>query len=331
MLEALKFVQGAVAKKDYNPVLTHFSIKDGKIKGTNGSLTLCSPIALQIEAQPKAMPFYKAVQQCKGDTVQIHITKTGKLSIKAGKFKGLIECTTECFPDVEPAGRWVSLEQNPILGALQVLVKFIAEDASKPWALGVLIRGRKAYATNNIVLVEYDLGVDFPYEINIPKPAVAELVRVGKEPLGMMVNDTSATFMYDQFHWIRTQLYETAWPPVEVLFQKECNMAPVPEGLYESIEQVAPFTDLEMRVFFKEGTVTTAFHEEESGATVVLDTLDKELFAVFNYKYFLSLDGIMDKIDITTYPQPCQFAGDKIRGVISGKRYYNTTEAESNE
>lgn len=318
MLTELKFVQGAVAKKDYNPTLTHFEIKNKKIKGTNGSLTICSPIALDIEAKPKALPFVKAIQSCKGNTVQIHVTPTGRLSVKSGKFKSLIECTTEDFPDIEPEGTWVSLTDTPILPALKKLLEFTAEDASRPWALGVMFRGDKAFATNNIILLEYSLGFKFPVEVNIPKFAVAEIVRVGKEPIGMMVTATSVTFMYDQFTWIRTQLYQDDWPDVGKVLDKEVVYDAIPENLFDDIEQISPFVDDTMRVILKAGSVTTAASDESSGATV--ENLNIKHFGVFNFKQFMRLNGLVTEMSFASYPAPCLFKGENVRGAFIGMR-----------
>ena len=45
MLKALKFVQGAVSKKDLVPALTHFRIENGTVRSYNGMLALCTPIS----------------------------------------------------------------------------------------------------------------------------------------------------------------------------------------------------------------------------------------------------------------------------------------------
>jgi len=317
MLEQLKFVQGAVAKKDYNPALTHFSIKDGKIKGSNGSLTLCAPIPLDLEIKPKAVPFVKAIQGCKGKTVQIGVTPTGRLSVKAGKFRSLVECTDQLFPDLEPEGDWVSFKV-PILPALKHLIDFTGEDASRQWSLGILFKGDKAYATNNIIAVQFELGSTFPVEINIPKTAVHELLRVGKEPVGAMVTNTSITFMYDKNHWIRTQLYDLGWPDLTKLLNNETELKPFPEGIFEAIETIMPFVDDGTRVYFKDNLVTTTLHDAAVGATVELDEMVP--YSVFNAKYFLKLKGIAEQIDLSTYPRPCLFKGPNLRGVIMGMR-----------
>lgn len=317
MLEQLKFVQGAVAKKDFNPAMTHFSIKDGWIKGTNGSLTLCAPIPLDLDAKPKAAPFVKAIQGCKGKTVQISVTPTGKLSVKAGKFRSLVECTDQEFPNIEPDGQWVPLTV-PILPPLKTLIDFTSEDASKQWSLGVLFKGNKAFATNNIIVVEYELADSFPIEVNIPKTAVHELLRVGKEPVGVMLTETSITFMYDKNHWVRTQLYDLGWPDLSKVLDRDADYQEFPEGIFEAVESVVPFVDEFSRVYFIGNKITTVNHDAAAGATF---EIEKELnYAVFNAKYFLKLKGIAQTIDLSTYPRPCLFKGKNIRGAIIGMR-----------
>ncbi len=317
MLKELKFVQGAVAKKDFIPTLTHFEIKNRTIRGFNGSLALCAPIGVDLDVKPKALPFVKAVQSCKGETVQLTVTPTGRLSIKAGKFKALVECTEEEFPTIEPEGEWVSLEGIKILPALKLLLEFTGEDASRPWSQGILLRGSTAYATNNIVLVEYTLDVEFPVEINVPFKAVAELVRIGQDPIGMKVTSTSVTFMYGQHHWVKTQLYDLGWPDLEKLLSATPEMVEVKDEWFDAVETVSPFSDELDRVYFKNGEITTAV-DGEVGGTVEME--DFEFDGVYNPKYFLSLRGIITHIALHSYPAPCLFKGNGVRGALMGMR-----------
>ena len=66
MLAELKFVQGAVAKKDFIPSLTHFEIKDGMIKGLNGSLALCAQSLLIWKLNLERYPLLKLFRAAKG-------------------------------------------------------------------------------------------------------------------------------------------------------------------------------------------------------------------------------------------------------------------------
>lgn len=317
MLKELKFVQGAVARKDFVPELTHFHIKDRMVKSFNGSLALCAPINIDFDIKPKAVEFIKAIQGCKMEAVQLSITPTGRLSVKSGRFKALIECLDTSFPDVVPEGQWVSLEGISILPALKKLQDYIGEDASRKWSMGILLRGQCAYATNNVILVEYNLGVDFPVEINIPAKAVAEIVRIGKEPKGIMISTSSVTFMYDRDHWVKTMLYDLGWPDLERVLGREVDYVKVEEEWFDAVETVGPFTNELDQVFFAEGRITTDL-DGGAGGTVELENFPYE--GVYNHKYFLSLKGLISEIDLHAYPAPCLFKGPNIRGALMGMR-----------
>ena len=315
MLEALKFVQGAVAKKDFVPVLRHFSISGGLIKGYNGSMALCSPIDLDLEVTPRATQFSKAIAACKG-TVQLHTTPTGRLSIKSGSFKAFVDCIEEDYPDIQPEGEVLGLD-GTLLKALKKLNPFIADDASRQWARGIMFRGPSAFATNNVTLVEYWLGYAFPVEVNIPKPAVQELIRIGEEPATMQICETSVTFHYSSGRWLRTQTYPTQWPDMIRVLNRESNQQPFPTGFFDSLEDLIPFADDLERVFFLGDRIATT-PSDGLGASVELPGLPEQ--GIYNIKQIQLLAGIAETIDLNQYPAPCLFYGDRVRGAIIGMR-----------
>ena len=182
MLAELKFVQGAVAKKDFLPALTHFRIEDGRVRSFNGTLALSTPIQFDINCTPKAEPFIKAIQNCK-ETVTMTMTPAGRLGIKSGSFKAFIECVEEENYHAEPEGEEFDIDGEALLKALQAVAPFIGDDASRPWSNGVLLKGQSAYATNNVMLVEYWTGTTFPIVCNVPKVAIREMLRIGEAPL----------------------------------------------------------------------------------------------------------------------------------------------------
>lgn len=317
MLDALRFVQGAVAKKDFVPALTHFKIADGFIYGFNGSLALCSPIELDLVAVPKAKPFVKAIETCKDQTVAMHLTANERLAIKSGKFKAYVECTQEDeFPDIQPEGELVPLNGG-FLEAIKSMAPFMSEDASRPWALGLLFRGSSVFATNNIVLAERWLGSPFPVEVNIPASAIKELIRIKKEPISLQMAETSLTLHFEGGQWLRTQVSTLAWPDLGQILDRESNQMPLPEGFFEALEDIKPFVIEGDRVFFKPGYVATTL-EEDSGAVAEVEGVPDG--GVFDIHQFLKLAGIIQKMDLTQYPDPCLFTGDNIRGAIIGKR-----------
>lgn len=318
MLKELKFVQGAIARKDFVQALMHFRIKDKTIKGFNGMIGLCSPIALDLDVTPKADQFAKAIQTCK-DTIALHVTPKGKLSIKSGQFKAMIECIAPGeYPEILPEGEFVKLEGS-ILSAIKALAPFIADDASRPWARGVLFRGQSAYATNNIVLVESWLGSPFPLHVNIPKEAINELLRINEEPERVQISANRVTFHFSDDRWLCTQTLSTEWPHLEKVLDNPSNAQPLPAGLFQAVEELAPFTDKMERVFLHaDGKVSTSILDSEEGATIELDTVTFE--GCYNYKHLLSIQDIATEMDFSLWPGPCLFFGDRVRGALIGMR-----------
>lgn len=318
MLDALKFVQGAVAKKDFVPALTHFRIKGRRIKGYNGLLGLCSPIDLDLEVTPRALPFKRAIETCE-DTIAIHQTPTGRLSIKSGKFKAFVDCHSDDFPDVEPEGDAIPLDGS-FLKFLKRLAPFIAEDASRPWARGILFRGQSAYSTNNIVLVEHWLGYNFPIELNVPRAAVVELIRIGEEPEQLQYCANSVTFHFSGGRWLRTQTLETAWPDLSRVLDRPSNQAPIPSDLWSSVRSIKPFADDLSRLFLADGSIATSL-DENTGASVEVPGLLAS--GCYNFDHFLLMEGLADTIDLKVESGPALFFGleGHVRGAISRMRF----------
>lgn len=316
MLTALKFVKGAVAKKDYVPALTHFSIKDGFIRGYNGQIALCSPIPLDIHATPKASVFIKAIEGCK-DVVQISLTAANRLSIKSGKFRAFVPCIdNESFPDTDLEGMELPLTGG-FLSAVKVLEPFVSEDASKPWSRGILFRGQSAFATNNIILLEYWLGTPFPQELNVPYETIRELLRIGEEPESILVSSNQVVFKYSGQRWLRSGLYTTEWPDVSRILDRASDTEAFPPNFFKSIQELMPFVDNLESVYFLENELTTTLVEGEGASVELASVLPGPKFSG---SQLLLLEGVAHEINFAPFPLPCPFIGERLRGAIVGMR-----------
>lgn len=319
MLDTLKFIQGAVAKKDFVPVLTHVSIKDGFIQAYNGVVTLCSPIDLAINCTPKALPFIKAIQTCK-DTIQMTVTPTGRLSVKSKGFKTLIPCSLDAFPSIELEGERLPLPGHGFIDALRVLEPLIAEDASRPWARGILFDGRTANATNNIIIAQMWLEFPFPKKINLPHAGVNELIRIKKEPVEMIVTDHHATFIYDDGRWIRSQLYETRWPDINGFFKSRVEdvAQDIQAGFFESVRELLPFVDEMRRCHIQPGKVATSLEDELATSSKVEGLEGK---CIYNIDQVLLLEKIAQRFNFNAWPAPAAFYGKNLRGSMVGMKF----------
>ena len=314
MLDELDFTRGAVATKDYSPALTHFHIRNGTIIGYNGAIAINAPLNLDLNCSPKAIPFVKAIQACKGGTIQLHITPNGKLAIRSGDFLVFVECIEEGYPDVKPEGEQIKFEGS-ILDAMRALEPFISIDASRPWSRGVLFRRSSAYATNNITLVEYQLTKEFSKELNVPAEAIQELLRIGREPETIQIAEGSVTFHFASGRWLKAQSLSTTWPDVSKILNRPFNPQKLPERFFTVLRDLLPFINEAEQVRFRDNKLATA-QVDDIGASMLFDGIPNG--PIFNIKQLLLLENIITGIDFSLYPEPCLFSGKNIRGAIVG-------------
>lgn len=316
MLKELKFVQGAVARKDFIPALTHFRIEGGHVRSFNGTLALSSPISFDIDCTPKAQPFVKAIQNC-NETVSLSMTATGRLRVQSGKFKAFIPCVEEETPHVKPEGDFFDIDGDALLAALKTVAPFIGNDASRPWSNGVLLKGQSAYATNNVVLVEYWTGSNFPFPINIPGLAVKEMLRIGEPPIAAQATDKSISFLYEDERWVRSALYETDWPDLTRILDVPANADTLDDEVFDALTVVKPFVDDMGRIYFTGHGITTSFGNDD-GASYDIEGFTHE--GVYQLEMLSLLKGRAQSIDFTLYPKPAIFYGERLRGAIIGMR-----------
>lgn len=315
MLKELKFVMGAVSKKDMIPAMKHFAIEGGRVRAYNGVLALCSPIPFNIDCYPKADMLVKAIANC-DDTVTLSLTPAGKLSVKSGPFRALISCVERSEIHVEPTGTELACDGEVLLKAFKLLEPMIGDDASRPWANGILLRGESAFATCNVVLCEYWMGAAFPHVVNIPATAVREVIRINEPPSHLRMDEASISFMYGDGRWVRTQLFSTEWPDLKRVLDQGSNPTEVDERIFDALAKLKPFTDKSARVIFKPGEVATHDAEEEGGH---IELVGSTMQGIYSLEMLMLLKGVAKQADFTTYPKPCLFYGDRLRGAIVGR------------
>lgn len=324
MLKELKFVQGAVAKKDFVPEMKHFAIEKGVVRSFNGVVALSSPIPFDIDCNPRADQLVKAISHCK-ETASLSMTATGRLRIVSGAFRAFVECVDGEMPHVEPEGDFVHVNGNEVQEAFAALEPFIGNDASRPWTNGVLLRGQSAYATNNVMLAQYWMGSPFPADVNIPKAAIAEVLRINEVCIGLQVTKTSLTFHFADKRWVRTALLSTEWPNLSPILDKPANLQPVNSSLFDALESLKPFADKLGRVFIYGNKAYThvdakGMPSSEDGAAYDIEGV--QFAGIYRIEMLERLAELGEGLeaDMSFYPEPCLFRNKRLRGAIIGMR-----------
>lgn len=318
--KALKFVIGAVARKDFVEELCHVSIRNGRAIAYDGMLSMSTPIDIGLDVMPHAKTFLKALQACKG-TIAMHVTPAKNLIVKSGNFKATIKCLDKDNPTPQPLPEGEMFELTPeLIKSLRTLAPLMAIDASRAFARGICICGNSSFATNNIVLAEYWHGSNFPHEIIIPADAVHEILKVGEAPTHAQITENSASFHFPGDKWLRTTLVDGHWPHelVTKLLNRGGDPIDVPQELFEEIRRLKDFVDgVDNGIRIYEDHIRTNANEDSEGARVDFDMPGGA--GSFNIQQFLTLEGIVEKIDFSQYPDPCYWQGNKARGVIIGR------------
>jgi hypothetical protein len=232
-------------------------------------------------------------------------------------FKAFVDCVAGETPHVLPAGKYADIDGAALLAGLKAVSPFIGEDASRPWCGGILLREQSLFATNNVALAQYWAGVDFPATINIPRAAVRELLRINEAPTQLQYEDSSVTFHYEGNRWLRTHLLSAEWPDLSRVLDVPSTPQPIDPRIFEGLAVVKHFVDKLGRVFMQPDGLCT--HEAEGeGASYAIEGLRGQ--GVYRLEMLELLQGVATAIDFSTYPKPCLFFGDRLRGAIVGMR-----------
>jgi DNA polymerase III sliding clamp (beta) subunit (PCNA family) len=317
MLKELKFVMGALSKKDLVPSMKHFVIENGKARAFNGMVALCSPIPFDINCKPHGETLYRALENC-DEAITLYMTPAGKLGVKSGSFRCLVPCIEETAVHPEPEGVDVPIDGALLLKAFKVLEPIIGDDASRPWQAGILLKGDSAYATCNPVLAQYWMGGHFPHVVNIPGNAVREVIRIGEPPIRAQCTENSFTFHFEDGRWIRTNLLPTTWPDVSrILDQTGAEPKPVDTNIFLALDKLKKFIDKAGRVYFREGLAHTHVDPDE-GTTFEMP--GSTMAGIYNWEMLKLLDGLAEQADFSRPGKASLFygGGGYVRGAIIG-------------
>jgi hypothetical protein len=260
------------------------------------------------------VPLIKAIESC-DDSVELGLTPSGRLRVKSGKFSVMIDCLpNENVPHMTPAGSFAKVDGEQWLKAFEVLFPFIGEDASRPFTNGILLRNASAYATNNVTVIEYWLSEQLPFVVNIPQMAIKEILRIGEPVEYLQLDERSISFHYAQGKWLRTQLLSSEWPDLSKILDRPSQPTEVDERIFEGLNVLMPFAEDSGRVFFDTDVMRTHL---DDGFGAAYELSGSTITGCYQAKMLRLLESVATTADFASYPSPCMFFGDRIRGALA--------------
>jgi hypothetical protein len=316
MLNALRFVSGAVSKLDTVPALSHYRVEAGFIMGFNGTVAICSPIDLALTATPNAEQFYRALKSC-DEVVTITQTHSGSLRVKSGTFSAVVDCLPDAYPAVAPDGAAYAVK--PGMGALlKKLVPIISNDPMKLWANGALFSTDGTITvTDGVVMAQAYTGDYMPGVCNVPAVALREVVRTGLDPVALQFGAQSLTFHFDGGKWLRTTLFNAAWPlhKLDGILGRAAQPVAIPDGYFASVEKLIPFGDDFAKLAFDPAGFHMEDGDKQQRARVDMQ-VQEGAAGVYNARLLLKIKDLAKWIDFSQYPSAALWSGDNVRGAI---------------
>jgi hypothetical protein len=290
-------------------------LQDSWIIGHNGIIGIGEHIDESLYAAPNAIMLRNALAKC-SDTISITQLDT-KLSVKSGKFRALIPCIppenlTRAFPDPNLAPA-----DNNLCAALEAVAP-VPIDENRTVTASVLIYNGCAYSTDGKIILQAWHGLSLPTLV-LPKTVIAPLMKSGKELVGIGGSQSSCTFHFKDESWIKTQLFETPWPNVDSILNKQPLLRELPEGFYDAVNALEPFSE-DGNVHFETNKMLT-HTSDEKGASFEVYGLPSG--PVFNIKQLKMVEPYMKRVDFMVphhNSKMLYFESDKVRGTIAGRR-----------
>lgn len=320
MLDALKFVARAIARRDVVPGSTNFRIENQRCTAFNGTLAISAPVDIAFSICPQASLFMKALEACE-DVITLRLDENGNLLVRSGAFRVCVPCVPlESVKRIQPEGIAV-VSDVPLLDAFAALRDFIGSDATRAWSLGVLLAGESAFATNNVIVAEYWLGLNFPMVVNIPFFAIDEILWIEDEIQSLQIGKDTVTFHYSDGKWIKSPLLGLDWPNVRGMMANAwqgAQLASITDDFKKACAKLAKTSqDEPPRIYFRTGELSTRAGGQADGGAVI-EIAGAVPVGCYNAKLLNVMLAAATYVDFAKYPSPIPFAGGNLRGLIMG-------------
>lgn len=314
LLQSLKIIN-TILEPEGEVYETHVRLQDNWAIAQTQVLGIGEKIQEDLFACPNAHILAAALSKC-GQSISI-TQLDHKLSIKSDKFRALVPCIppenlARSFPDAPVA------QLDDRLKASLAAVAPLALDENSVVTASVLIHGGTVTATDRKIIIQHWHGWDLP-ELALPKVVINPLIKNPKKLKAFGFSQSSVTFHFEDDSWIKCQQMSDKWPDVNSILNRPCNAWPTPEGFYEGIKSLEPFSE-DGFVHFNNGKMLS-HAEDTAGASYEIYGLPAG--PAFNIKQLKMIEPFMKKVDFLAdgpNGKCLMFMGENVRGIIAGRK-----------
>jgi len=210
----------------------------------DGQLAMGYPIEEELSLCPHLGRLKTAIDKA-GATISIAATDNGRLSVAGEKLRAVVPCLPpERYPPVMPDQN-IAVLTGAINDGFQHVTALAKDEADRIVEASILLRANTMVGTNGSLILEYWHGIDLPPGLAIPQRAAKAIAKSPKACIGFGFDwGRSATFYFEGGAWLKTQLYDEAWPEIDGILNVECfNYAPLPDGFFDGLAAIEKFSE----------------------------------------------------------------------------------------
>lgn len=264
---ALDFVSIAQNDKGSSVYDTHCLIAHGWAVAFNGVLAAGHPIANDgTVACPHTGRFLHALKHAGSGLAITHTPNGDGIAVASGRYRAVVPCVpVDHFPNIQPDVKCAHVNDE-LRRALMDVEGIAKESDPSVVRCSIQLLANVCRATDGHVLLEAWHGIDLP-KLVLPK-SVARAIAHTKEPLtGFGFSENTATFYFQNGAWLRTNLWNTAWPDRVEALRPPCDVQwyPLPPEFQLACEAVAKFNN-EGKVYAEKGFIRS-HRGVDTGAT----------------------------------------------------------------
>lgn len=319
LLEALRFIKAAQSEGGKATYQKHCKfIRDGGgqafVVAFDGILSAGHPIYEEMAGCPNTFRLIDALTRVRG-AYSLTLLDNQRLSISSGAYRAVVPCEDPAMidPMLGDPKQW-TIDDRWKVAAVRA-GSFCTDGAQTVMGASVITYGASLVGTNGTAIVEANHGWQMPPGLIIPMSFVQAVAKVDAKVQGFGFSNDSLTVHFENGAWLRTQLYQEAYPNVDRILSAldMRNMTDVPEGFFDAVSAVVSFSDTSS-IIVDVDQVRSHF-DTNIGAQHQCPGLPYEQLCI-NGGHLLKLKPFMTKIDFASYTDKVLLSGEDVRAVL---------------
>lgn len=251
LVAALEQVKGAVAQKNFVPILTHVLIQGDSVLGYDSEVGIRAKLTTKVPEpgfNVRATVFLELVKALSDEEITLDVT-TDKIKLKCGSHKSTLSQIAEEYPKPVvklTASDWVAVPAG-FREAIERARIAVSTNENNKILSGLCVVGGRVYGGDGQRAVRCTLeGMNAPLMLLSAK-AVTELIRLGN-PKRLAVKDGVAVFDFGTLTFL-ARLRDAANYPHKQFDTLFANRSPVavPVGLSPALQRLALLNDAETK------------------------------------------------------------------------------------